>query len=62
MARGLGEEDPARPLEATLWGDPALGHTAARLSDGTHVSWRRGAWAIAPDRPIGFRRASETEI
>ena len=60
VARGLGEEDPSRPLEATLWGEPALGHASAHLADGTHISWRRGEWSVAtrsvrflgpPDRP-----------
>ena len=34
VARGLGEEDAARPLEATLWGEPRLGHAAAHLVTG----------------------------
>ena len=54
VARGLGEEDPARPLEATLWGDPVLGHVSARLADGTHIGWRRGSWSVSPDRAISF--------
>ena len=42
VARGLGEEDSSRPLEATLWGEPVLGHVSARLADDTRISWRRG--------------------
>jgi alpha-glucosidase (family GH31 glycosyl hydrolase) len=52
VARGLGEEDPNRRLEATLWGEPPLGHTAARLADGTRISWRRDEWRVSPDRPV----------
>jgi alpha-glucosidase (family GH31 glycosyl hydrolase) len=55
IARGLGEEDPSRALEATLWGDPPLGHAAARLPDGTRVSWHEGEWAASgPKRSISF--------
>jgi hypothetical protein len=54
IARGLGEEDPTRPLEATLWGEPPLGHTAARLADGTRISLRAGERSVCPDRPIRF--------
>jgi alpha-glucosidase (family GH31 glycosyl hydrolase) len=55
IARGLGEEDPNRALEATLWGDPPLGHAAARLPDGTRVSWHEGEWAASgPKRSISF--------
>ena len=54
VARGLGEEDPSRALEATLWGEPVLGHTSARLADGTHVAWRRGEWSVSPDRSVRF--------
>ncbi|MBA2546513.1 MAG: hypothetical protein H0V15_06480, partial [Solirubrobacterales bacterium] len=45
VARGLGEEDPARPIEATLWGDPPLSRASARLADGTVVRWRGGMWS-----------------
>jgi alpha-glucosidase (family GH31 glycosyl hydrolase) len=55
VARGLGEEDPARPLEATLWGRPRLGRAAARLADGTHIRWHDGAWSVDSDRPVAFR-------
>jgi alpha-glucosidase (family GH31 glycosyl hydrolase) len=54
VTRGLGEEDPVRPLEATLWGRPRLGHTAVRLADGTKIGWRRGDWTVIPDRPVTF--------
>jgi alpha-glucosidase (family GH31 glycosyl hydrolase) len=56
VATGLGEEDATRPLEATLWGEPPLGHTAARLAEGTRIAWRRGEWSVQPDRPIKFLR------
>jgi hypothetical protein len=54
VARGLGEEDPARPLEATLWGAPPLGHVSARLADGTKIDWRRGSRSVTPERPVRF--------
>jgi alpha-glucosidase (family GH31 glycosyl hydrolase) len=54
VAGGLGEEDATRPLEATLWEEPALGHVAARLADGTRISWRRGEWSVSPERPVSF--------
>jgi len=45
VASGLGPVDEAnRPLEATLWGRPRLGHAAAKLADGTKVAWRDGVW------------------
>ena len=59
VARGLGEEDPARPLEATLWGEPPLGHVSARLADGTRISWRRGRWSSSPERPVRFLDSPE---
>jgi alpha-glucosidase (family GH31 glycosyl hydrolase) len=55
VARGLGEEDPARPLEATLWGEPRLGHVSARLADGTKIRWGKGEWSVTPERPVRFR-------
>jgi len=54
VRRGLGEEDPTRPLEATLWGEPPLGHVSARVADGTRIAWRRGEWSVTPDRPVTF--------
>jgi alpha-glucosidase (family GH31 glycosyl hydrolase) len=54
VVRGLGEEDPARPLEARLWGTPRLGRAGARLADGTRISWRKGEWSVTPDRPVTF--------
>jgi alpha-glucosidase (family GH31 glycosyl hydrolase) len=56
IAGGLGEEDPDRPLEATLWGEPRLGHARARLADGTGIGWRRGEWAVSAERPVSFAR------
>jgi alpha-glucosidase (family GH31 glycosyl hydrolase) len=50
---GLGlDEEHRRPLEATLWGRPKLGHAAARLADGTKVSWREGEWVVPEGRDI----------
>jgi hypothetical protein len=54
VARGLGEEDASRQLEAILWGEPRLGHVSARLADETHIAWRRGDWTVSPDRPVKF--------
>jgi alpha-glucosidase (family GH31 glycosyl hydrolase) len=51
---GLGEENPGRAIEATLWGEPQLGHACARLADGTKVSWRDGEWAVNRDREVRF--------
>jgi hypothetical protein len=56
IARGLGDVPEAdRPLEATLWGVPRLGHTAARLADGTRVAWHQGEWSVSCEREIEFR-------
>ena len=55
IARGLGDAPEAeRPLEATLWGAPRLGHTAARLADGTRIAWHHGKWSVSPEREIEF--------
>jgi alpha-glucosidase (family GH31 glycosyl hydrolase) len=54
VARGLGEENPTKPLEATIWGRPRLGHVSARLADGTRIGWREGEWSVTPDRPVRF--------
>ena len=54
VTAGLGEADTSRPLEATLWEEPALGHVAAHLADGTKIGWRRGEWSVRPDRPVSF--------
>jgi hypothetical protein len=57
VAAGLGDVDERdRPLEATLWGEPRLGHAAARLADGTVVRWRHGAWSVTPERDVAFGR------
>ncbi len=56
VERGLGDTpERERPLEATLWGTPALGHTAVRLADGTRIGWRQGQWSVAPERQVSFR-------
>jgi hypothetical protein len=45
-----------RPLEATLWGEPPLGHATARLADGTRLRWRRGEWSLSdPARQLTTR-------
>src|SRR5262249_43565025 len=59
VAAGLGDTPESnRPLVATLWGEPRLGHAAARLADGTRVSWRSGRWSAPRDRDVEFRVAS----
>jgi alpha-glucosidase (family GH31 glycosyl hydrolase) len=56
VADGLGETpEPSRPLEATIWGEPRLGHAAARLADGTRITWRRGRWSVSSSRDVVFR-------
>jgi alpha-glucosidase (family GH31 glycosyl hydrolase) len=56
VARGLGDvPETERPLVATLWGKPRLGHTAVRLADGTRIAWRRGQWSVSPEREVSFR-------
>ena len=65
VAGGLGDTPEAeRPLEATLWGEPPLGRAAARLADGTVVSWRRerGFSCSAPQRPLATRRLPEERL
>jgi alpha-glucosidase (family GH31 glycosyl hydrolase) len=53
VAAGLGDApEHERPLVATLWGSPRLGHTAARLPDGGRIGWRQGAWEVAGGREI----------
>ncbi|MGI8412186.1 MAG: glycoside hydrolase family 31 protein [Solirubrobacteraceae bacterium] len=55
VARGLGDvAESKRPLEATLWGTPPLGHTATRLADGTRITWRGGKWSVSPGREVSF--------
>jgi alpha-glucosidase (family GH31 glycosyl hydrolase) len=53
VASGLGDVPEAeRPLEATLWGKPALGRAAVRLADGTRIAWRRGRWTVEGDHQV----------
>ena len=53
VAGGLGDTpETERPLEATLWGEPACGRAGATLADGTRVRWREGRWSVSPDRPL----------
>ena len=55
VAAGLGDTpEHERPLEATLWGEPPLGHAAVRLADGTRIAWRRGRWSIDRPRAVVF--------
>ncbi len=59
VARGLGDvPERERPLVATLWGTPRLGHTAVRLADGTRIAWRRGRWSVSPERDVSFASLS----
>jgi hypothetical protein len=59
VAKGLGDTpERDRPLEATLWGYPRLGHAAARLADGTRIMWRDGEWSATPERDATFRTVS----
>jgi alpha-glucosidase (family GH31 glycosyl hydrolase) len=58
VARGLGDTpESERPLRATLWGEPPLGHTAVRLADGTRIAWRRGRWSAPAERDVSFANA-----
>jgi alpha-glucosidase (family GH31 glycosyl hydrolase) len=60
VARGLGDVGEAeRPLVATLWGEPRLGHASVRLADGTRIRWRRGRWSVWPEREISFHQVSQ---
>jgi hypothetical protein len=53
VATGLGDmEESERPLQATLWGRPPLGHTAARLADGSTIGWRAGRWVLPEGRDV----------
>ena len=55
VATGLGDTpEHARPLEATLWGEPPAGHAAVRLADGTKIAWRRGRWSVDRARDVTF--------
>ena len=57
VARGLGDTpESERPLVATLWGRPRGGRAAARLADGTRVSWsKRDGWRCSDrERTISY--------
>jgi alpha-glucosidase (family GH31 glycosyl hydrolase) len=59
VASGLGDEPEAeRPLRATLWGVPRLGHTAARLADGGRIAWRDGRWELPAGRRVTLAERS----
>jgi alpha-glucosidase (family GH31 glycosyl hydrolase) len=61
VATGIGDTPPdERPLEATLWGEPALGRAAARLADGALVRWHGGDWSVTPGREISFHCVGAT--
>jgi hypothetical protein len=48
VAGGLGDvPEGERPLVATLWGSPRLGHAAARLPAGGRIGWRHGTCEVA---------------
>jgi alpha-glucosidase (family GH31 glycosyl hydrolase) len=56
VARGLGDvAEGERPLVATLWGVPRLGHASVRLADGSRIAWRRGQWSVSLEREVEFR-------
>ena len=56
VAAGLGDApESERPLEATLYGEPPLGHTGVRLADRTRIRWRGGEWSVVPNREVTFR-------
>jgi alpha-D-xyloside xylohydrolase len=62
VARGLGDVGEAeRPLVATLWGEPRLGHTSVRLADGTRISWRRGRWSVQPEREVSVHEVCQRQ-
>jgi alpha-glucosidase (family GH31 glycosyl hydrolase) len=53
VAAGLGDvPESERPLQATLWGAPRLGHAAARLPDGARIAWRAGEWELPEGRDV----------
>jgi alpha-glucosidase (family GH31 glycosyl hydrolase) len=57
VASGLGDvPERARPLEATLFGEPPLGRASVRLADGTRIRWRHGSWSVDPPREVAFAR------
>jgi alpha-glucosidase (family GH31 glycosyl hydrolase) len=61
VARGLGDvPETERPLVATLWGEPRLGHTSVTLADGTRITWRRGRWTAQPEREVSFHEVSRS--
>lgn len=56
VRRGLADApEPERPLVATLWGEPAMGHSAVRLADGTRIGWRHGRWELPDGREVRTR-------
>lgn len=63
VASGLGDTpEGERPLEATLWGEPACGRALVRLADGTRIGWRSGrGWSVESadgrERDVTFRVA-----
>jgi alpha-glucosidase (family GH31 glycosyl hydrolase) len=59
VAAGLGDEpEGERPLVATLWGVPRLGHVAARLPDGGRIGWRDGCWELPAGRRVTLAERS----
>jgi alpha-glucosidase (family GH31 glycosyl hydrolase) len=63
VAGGLGDTpESERPLVATLWGTPRLGHAAARLADGTQVAWRTGRWSFGGPAGVSAEREVEFSV
>jgi alpha-glucosidase (family GH31 glycosyl hydrolase) len=57
VAAGLGDvAEDERPLEATLWGEPACGRAAFRLAGGGVVRWVHGEWSAPAGREVAFAR------
>ncbi len=52
LGDGGGRDGVERPLQATLWGRPRLGQTAARLPDGGRIGWRDGVWELPMGREV----------
>ena len=52
LGDGGGRDGLRRPLQATLWGRPRLGATAARLPDGGRIGWRDGRWELPAGREV----------
>jgi alpha-glucosidase (family GH31 glycosyl hydrolase) len=58
VAAGLPADPAVAPLEATLWGEPALGRARVKLADGSSIAWRAGEWLHDGERPVEFAELS----